>query len=128
MGQLKKGNIYNIDKYYTYNISNNGNIESNDWGKLQYEIMDIKRTNVKNYYIVGLKASFNDNDKKPASQIYLSMYNKKNKIFNSIEPATKDEGWALVKLKILCNGKMRVQYLEASENSMMYIVDLKKVN
>ena len=52
MGQLKKGNIYNIDKYYTYNISNNGNIESNDWGKLQYEIIDIKRTNVKNYYIL----------------------------------------------------------------------------
>jgi len=140
--QLKKGDKWatNKSKGYVADMVKE-KITVKNWGYLEYKIIDIVKIN-KKYSAVGIKASFcklcegeegdevgtpNDSDKSQ-SQFSLAFYNRKNKSFKTIEPLSKNgDEPGYIKMKILSNGKLRVQYMEIGE-SIGYITYLKKVN
>ena len=55
---LKKGDKQLIKNYNGYTISDNGTIIITEFKDLSYEITDIKKTNVKNYFVLGFKISY----------------------------------------------------------------------
>jgi hypothetical protein len=126
MKDLKIGDKWTTNNFNYYTLEKNGNIITNPGGNLSYEVIDIKK-GISCYYIVSIKASFKDEVTNTyQSQTYIATYNKKNKHFYAIEPATLDDEFAIVKMKIKKNGNLRVQYIESQPGSLVYITDLQK--
>lgn len=140
--ELKKGDkwVTNNSKGYVADMVKE-KISVKNWGYLEYKIIDIVKIN-KKYSAVGIKASFciycegEEGDEvgapsdsgKLQSQFFLTFYNRKNKSFKTIEPLSKNgDEPGYIEMKILSNGKLRVQYLEIGQ-SLGYISYLKKVN
>jgi len=126
MGKLKIGDKWTTNNYKYYILGENGNIITNPGGNLNYEVIDIKK-GISCYYIVSIKSSFKDEVTNTyQSQTYIATYNKKNKRFYAIEPATLNDEFGIVKMKIKKNGDLRVQLIESDPNSLVYITDLQK--
>jgi hypothetical protein len=124
---MKIGTVWEIKNYRLY---------KNDYGKLEksdadagpfflsYEVTDMKKSNVKNFYIIALTVTWtyglNSN-----VEYSIGIYDKINKIIKVIEPETNSSKFGFVDLSILKNGKLRVKYID--EDMYGYVVDLCKM-
>jgi hypothetical protein len=122
--KLKKGDKWIINNYNGYTISNNGKITITPYTKLSYEITDIKKTDVKNNYMIGFKISYIISEKL-FTEYDIALYNTINKKAFILEVPVNGDNIGLENLQILCNGNLRVKFYEAS--GLVYIADLKKV-
>jgi len=121
---LKKGDKWMIKNYNGYNISNDGTIIVTTYKDLSYEITDIKKTNVKNYFVIGFKISYFI-----SGNIFieydLALYNcKTRKAFIYEKPVSGDTP-GIDYLEFLCNSNLRVKFFEGA--GLVYIADLKKL-
>lgn len=122
---LKKGDKWMIKNYNGYTISDNGNIIVTQYKDLSYEITDIKKTNVKNYFVIGFKISYLIEDSS-FIEYHLALYNCKTKKAFIYEKAVSQDLPGIDNLEFLCDGsKLRVKFFEAS--GLIYIADLKKI-
>jgi len=123
---MKIGTIWEIKNYKLYKNDGCGKLEQMEHGPffLQYEITDVKKSNVKHFCIVALKViwkyEFDNNE-----EYITAIYDKKNKTFTTIEPKLDNSKIGFVNLSILKNGKLRVKYLD--EATYGYVVDLPKI-
>ena len=92
---------------------------------LQYEVTDVKKSNVKNFYILALKINWKY-QLNEAEEYSTAIYDKKKKKLKTIESETNSSKFGFVDLSILNNGKLRVKYLD--EDMYGYVVDLCKYN
>jgi hypothetical protein len=122
--KLRKGDKWIINKYNGYTISNNGNITVSSCTNLSYEITDIKKTNIKNNYMIGFKISYVISGNL-FIEYHIALYNTENRKALILESPVNGDSIGLDKLQILCNGNLRVKFFEAS--GLVYIADLKKV-
>jgi len=121
---IKKADKWMIKNYNGYTISDNGNIIVTPYKYLSYEITDIKKTSIKNYYVIGFKISyFIENN--IFIEYDLGLYNCKTRKAFIYEKPVKEDDTAIDNLEFLCNGKLRVTFFEAS--GLVYIADLKKI-
>lgn len=123
---MKIGTVWEIKDYKLHKNDGYGKLLKMEDGPffLKYEITDVKKSNVKQYCIVALKANWNyvlDN----AEEYMTAIYDKKNKTFTTIEPELENSKLGFVNLSILKNGKLRVKYLD--EDTYGYVVDLPKI-
>jgi len=126
MGKLKIGDKWKTNNYNIYTLGNNGTLITNPAKNLNYEVIDIKK-GVSCYYIVSIKASFEDELNNTLSDTFIATYNKKNKHFYGIEPiALAKDDLGFIKMKIKKNGDLRVQFLESAQNCLVYVTDLQK--
>jgi hypothetical protein len=123
---MEIGTIWEIKNHKLYKNDGFGKLLKMEYGPffLQYEITDVKKSNVKHFCIVALKVIWKyelDN----AEEYTTAIYDKKNKTFTTIEPELKGSKFGFVNLSILKNGKLRVKFLD--ENTYGYVVDLPKI-
>ena len=122
--KLKKGDKWIINNYNGYTISNNGIIDVTPYTNLSYEITDIKKTNVKNNYMIGFKISYVISENL-FTEYNIAIYNTTNRKADLLEAPVNTDTVGLDKIQILCNGNLRLRFFEAS--GLVYIADLKKV-
>ena len=91
---------------------------------LQFKITDVKKSNVKCFYIVALKVSWNLN-LDIIEEYITGIYDIKNKKISAIEPKIQQSSLGFDNLSILKNGKLRVKYLAEAKKG--YVVDLPKI-
>ena len=119
---LKKGDKWLVKNYNGYTISNNGTIIITEFKDLSYEITDIKKTSVKNNFVIGFKISYLIEDS-PFIEYDLALYNCKTKKAFIFEKTVKEDIAGIDNLEFLCDGsKLRVKFFEAS--GLIYIADL----
>lgn len=123
---MKIGTVWEIKNYRLYKNDGLGKLEKMKAGpfSLKYEVTDIKKSNVKNFYILALKINWKYNLDE-AEEYTTGIYNKKNKKLKTIEPETNSSKFGFVDLSILNNGNLRVKYLD--EDMYGYVVDLCKM-
>jgi hypothetical protein len=123
---MKIGTIWEIKNHKLYKNDGFGKLLKMENGPffLQYEITDVKKSNVKQYCIVALKANWKYRMDQ-AEEYTTAIYDKKNKTFTTIEPELGNSPVGFVNLSILKNGKLRVKFLD--ENTYGYVVDLPKI-
>lgn len=127
---VKIGTKWEIKDYKYYTNDGRGRLIpcTNGSNYLHYEITDKKKTNADNFYIVAIRSSWKDKDKdifKNIEENCTAIYDKKNKIFTTIEPEKDHSRFAFINLSILNNGKLRVKYLD--EENVGYVVDLSRI-
>jgi hypothetical protein len=124
---MKNGTIWKIENYKLYINNGYGKLKQIDGQNyLQYEITDVKKSNVKHFSIVALKLIYKVSKYELYSEEYINaIYDKKNKTFTTIEPELGNSKFGFVNLSILKNGKLRVKYLD--EDTHGYVVDLPKI-
>ena len=122
---MKIGTVWEIKNYRLYKHDGYGKLEKPDAGPffLSYELTDMKKSNVKNFYIIALTVTWtyglNSN-----VEYSIGIYDKINKTIKVIEPEQVNKiGFA--DLSILKNGKLRVKYID--EDMYGYVVDLCKM-
>jgi len=121
---IKKGDKWMIKNYNGYTISDNGTIIVTLYKDLSYEITDIKKTSVKNNYVIGFKICYLI-ENNIFIEYDIGLYNcKTRKVFIYEKPVNEDVP-GIDDLEFLCNGKLRVKFFEAS--GLLYIADLKKI-
>ena len=90
---------------------------------LRYELTDMKKSNVKNFYIVALTIEWSY-DLETNVEHSIGIYDKINKTIKVIEPEQVNK-FGIIDLFILKNGKLRVKFID--ENMVGYVVDLCKM-
>ena len=71
--------------------------------------------------------SYEDEVNNTISESSIATYNKKNKRFYSLEPlVVASDGTGILKMKIKKNGNLVVQFMEGSQNCLVYITELQK--
>lgn len=123
---MKIGTIWEIKNHKLYKNDGYGKLLKMENGPffLQYEITDVKKSNVKHFSIVALKVIWKyefDN----AEEFTTAIYDKINKTFTTIEAELGNSKFGFVNLTILKNGKLRVKFLD--EATYGYVVDLPKI-
>ena len=123
---MKIGTVWEIKNYKLYKNDGYGKLEKMKAGpfSLKYEVTDIKKSNVKNFYILALKTNWKYNLDE-AEEYSTAIYDKKNKKLKTIEPETKSSKIGFVDFSILKNGKLRVKYID--EEMYGYVVDICKM-
>jgi len=124
---MKIGTSWEIKNYNLYKNNGLGKLEKMKSGPffLRYEITDMKKSNVKNFYILALKINWKY-ELDEAEEHSTAIYEKKNKTLKTIEAETNTSKFGFVDLSILNNGNLRVKYLD--EDMHGYVVDLCKKN
>ena len=124
---MKIGTVWEIKNYKLYKNDGYGKLEKMEEAGpffLRYELTDIKKYNVKNFYIVALTIEWSYSlDSNVEHSI--GIYDKINKTIKVIEPEQVNK-FGFIDLSILKNGKLRVKYLD--EDMYGYVVDLCKYN
>jgi len=122
---MKIGTVWEIKNYKLYKNDKYGNLKKMEAGPffLRYELTDMKKSNVKNFYIVALtiKWSYSLGSNVEHS---IGIYDKINKTIKVIEPEQVNK-FGFIDLSILKNGKLRVKFID--ENMYGYVVDLCKM-
>jgi len=90
---------------------------------LSYELTGMKKSNVKNFYIVALTVTWTY-DLNSNVEYSIGIYDKINKTIKVIE-AEQVNKFGFADLSILKNGKLRVKYID--EEMYGYVVDLCKM-
>ena len=122
---MKIGTTWEIKDYTIYQNDGNGNlILLKGPNYLQFKITDLKKSNVKCFYIVALKVSWNLN-LDIIEEYITGIYDIKNKKISAIEPKIQQSSLGFDNLSILKNGKLRVKYLAEAKKG--YVVDLPKI-
>jgi len=123
---MEIGTTWEIKDYKIYLNNGNGNlILLKGPNYLQFKITDVKKSNVKCFYIVALKVTWNLN-LDIVEEYITGIYDIKNKKISAIEPKIQQQpSLGFDNLSILKNGKLRAKYL--GENKMGYVVDLPKI-
>ncbi len=123
---MKIGSSWKIKNYNLYKNDGLGKLEKMKSGpfSLQYEVTDVKKSNVKNFYILALKINWKY-ELDEAEEYSTAIYDKKNKKLKTIESETNSSKFGFIDLSILKNGKLRVKYLD--EDMYGYVVDLCKM-
>jgi hypothetical protein len=122
---MKIGTTWEIKDYTIYQNDGNGNlILLKGPNYLQFKITDVKKSNVKCFYIVALKVSWNLN-LDIIEEYITGIYDIKNKKISAIEPKIQQSSLGFDNLSILKNGKLRVKYLAEAKKG--YVVDLPKI-
>ena len=122
---MKIGTVWEIKNYRLYKNDGYGKLEKLDAGPffLSYEVTDMKKSNVTNFYIIALKINWKYSLDE-AEEYSTGIYDKINKTIKVIEPEQVNKiGFA--DLSILKNGKLRVKYID--EDMYGYVVDLCKM-
>ena len=123
---MKIGTVWEIKNYKLYKNDGYGKLEKMEEAGpffLRYELTDIKKSNVKNFYIVALTVEWSYSlDSNVEHSI--GIYDKINKTIKVIEPEQVNK-FGFIDLSILNNGKLRVKYLD--EDMYGYVVDLCKM-
>ena len=124
---MKIGSSWEIKNYNLYKNNGLGKLEKMKAGpfSLKYEVTDMKKSNVKNFYILALKINWKY-ELDEAEEHSTAIYDKKHKKLKTIESETNSSKFGFVDLSILNNGKLRVKYLD--EDMYGYVVDLCKYN
>ena len=116
--ESKKGDKWMIKNY-------NGTIIVSPYKDLSYEITDIKKTSVKNYFVIGLKISYLI-ENNIFIEYDLGLYNCKTRKAFIYEKTVSQDPPGIDNLEFLCDGsKLRVKFFEA--DGLVYIADLKKI-
>lgn len=122
---MKIGTVWEIKNYRLYKNDGYGKLEKPDAGPffLSYELTDMKKSNVKNFYIIALTVTWSY-DLDNQVEHCIGIYDKINKTIKVIEPELVNKtGFA--DLSILKNGKLRVKFID--EGMYGYVVDLCKM-
>ena len=125
---VKIGTKWEIKDYTFYTNDGRGHLIpcNNGPNYLYYEITDKKKSNVKNFSIIALKAIWKNKDNiNNVVEHCTAIYDEKNKTFTTLEPEKEHSKFAVLDLSILNNGNLRVKYLE--ENTTGYVVDLPRI-
>lgn len=123
---MKIGTTWKADNHTVYKNDGSGILKRCENGpfSLQYEITDIKKSNVKHFYIVAFKLNWNY-ELKNAEENVTAIYDKKNKTFTVFERALTVGKLGIANISILKNKKLRVKFLD--EEFYAYVVDLDKI-
>jgi len=122
---MKIGTVWEIKNYKLYKNDGYGKLEKMEAGPffLRYELTDMKKSNVKNFYIVALTIEWSYSlDSNVEHSI--GIYDKINKTIKVIEPEQVNK-FGFADLSILKNGKLRVKFID--EEMYGYVVDLCKM-
>ena len=122
---MKIGTVWEIKKYKLYQNDGYGKLEKLKSGPffLRYELTDMKKSNVKNFYIIALTAEWSY-DLETNVEHSIGIYDKINKTIKVIEPAQVNK-FGFIDFSILKNGKLRVKFI--NEDMLGYVVDLCKI-
>ena len=123
---MKIGTTWKTDNHTVYKNDGSGILKKCENGpfSLQYKITDIKKSNVKHFYIVAFQVNWNY-ESKDAVEYVTAIYDKKNKTFTVFERALTVGKLGIANISILENKKLRVKFLD--EEFYAYVVDLHKI-
>ena len=123
---MKIGTTWKTDNHTVYKNDGSGILKECENGpfSLQYKITDIKKSNVKQFYIVAFQVNWNY-ESKDAVEYVTAIYDKKNKTFTVFERALAVAKLGIANISILENKKLRVKFLD--EEFYAYVVDLHKI-